>query len=384
MATTSRDRVLQALEFRETDYVPCCFSAWSALRQHCADQRDYVERQLAQGLDVVVDLGELPVRHHPAVKNRQWREEVKGERYPILHSEYDTPAGKLRRGVRISADWEHGEEVPFLSDFNIVRSSPQLVTADSSLEALEYLLVPPTAEEIRDYETRASASRKLAAERGLATTAGVSMHGDMACWLSGIQELSLMSMDQPAFLHRYLDLVERWNRGRMEVVLAQKPDILIRRGWYENADFWSPATYREFVAPSLARDARQAHAAGAKLGYILSCSSMPLLDQLMDAGLDVMLGVDPAQDRMMDLRKLKERTHGRMALWGGVCGYLTVECGEPEDIRREVRQAISILGPGGGLLLAPVTNVRADTPRARRNVEVLIDEWKHVRTPSRG
>ncbi len=67
-----------------------------------------------------------------------------------------------------------------------------------------------------------------------------------------------------------------------------------------------------------------------------------------------------------------------MALWGGVCGYLTVECGTTEDIRKEVREAVATLSPGGGLILAPVTNVRADTEVARRNVDALIDEWKRL------
>lgn len=376
--TTSRDRVLDAIAFRATDYVPCCFSAWSALYERCKDEADYLDQQIARGLDVIGHLGDLPVSHDPRVTNRQWREETPGEPYPVLHSEYTTPAGKLHRGVRISADWEHGDTVPFLSDFNIVRSRPQLVTSDSSLEALDYLLVPPTDDEIHEYRRNARASRRLAEERGLAITSSYSMHGDMACWLSGIQELTLMCLDHPEFAHRYFDLIERWNRSRMAVMLAEKPDIFIRRGWYENADFWSPALYREFLAPALARDAQQVHASGARFGYLVSCSSMPLLDIFMGAGVDVLLGVDPAQDRMMDLQELKRRTHGKMALWGGVCGYLTVECGSTDDIRREVRQAVSTLSPGGGLLLAPVTNVRADTEVARRNVDALIDEWRKV------
>ena len=106
---------------------------------------------------------------------------------------------------------------------------------------------------------------------------------------------------------------------------------------------------------------------------------MPLLDSFLEAGVDILMGVDPAQDRMMDLRVLKQKTHGRMALWGGVCGYLTMETGSAEDIRRQVRNAVSVLGPGGGLLVAPVTNVRADTPTSWRNVEAMVDEWKRVR-----
>jgi uroporphyrinogen decarboxylase len=82
---------------------------------------------------------------------------------------------------------------------------------------------------------------------------------------------------------------------------------------------------------------------------------------------------------MMNLPVLKERTMGRMALWGGVCGYLTVECGSPADIRREVRNAISVLAPGGGFILAPVTNVRADTERSWENVGALVQEWKRLR-----
>jgi len=165
----------------------------------------------------------------------------------------------------------------------------------------------------------------------------------------------------------------------MAVILRQKPDIFIRRGWYENVDFWTPDHCREFLLPGLTRDAEQVHAAGARLGYIMSCSSMPLLDLFIEAGVDILLGVDAAQDRMMDLPLLKEKTGGRMALWGGVCGYLTVECGSTDDIRREAREAVSTLAPGGGFILAPVTNVRAGTDRSWRNVDALVEEWKLVR-----
>jgi hypothetical protein len=375
---SSRERMLAALACREPDRVPCCFSAFMALGKKCRSREEYVTRQQEMGLDVVVEFGELPVRHEPVVTNRQWREDPPGGPYPLLHSEYDTPAGKLLRTVSKSEDWEHGDTVPFLSDFIIARGVKHLITPDDSLEALRYLLAPPTDEEAQAYAKRAAAARALADERKLATMAGVAMHGDFACWLSGIQGLMLMCMDQPEFVREYFAIVEDWNRKRMAVVLAEKPDVFIRRGWYESADFWSPALYREFQLPALRRDAEQVHAAGSKLGYIVSCSSMPLLDLFMEAGVDVLLGIDPAQDRMLDMPLMKRKTQGRMALWGGVCGYLTVECGTPEDIRSEVREAVKVLAPGGGFILAPVTNVRADTEQAWRNVEAMIAEWKRL------
>ena len=81
----------------------------------------------------------------------------------------------------------------------------------------------------------------------------------------------------------------------------------------------------------------------------------------------------------MDLQTLKEKSRGRICLWGGVCGYLTMEEGSPEDVREQVRQAVSILAPGGGFILSPVTNVREDNERVRANVDALIDEWRSLR-----
>jgi len=376
---SSRERILAALSFQERDYVPCCFSAFMALSEKCASQQQFIDRQLEMGLDVSVNLAELPVRHAPSVEIKQWREQPPGAPYPVLHCEYQTPAGVLRRMVNQSEDWPHGDRVPFISDHIIPRATRHLVTPEDSLDALRYLFAAPTDEDVKAYRSRWAAAKGLAAAHGLVTVGGVAMHGDMACWLSGIEPLMIMCTDHPAFVRDYLAIIEDWNRGRMQVMLDEGVDIFVRRGWYESADFWSPRTYREFQFPGLKRDAEQVHAAGAKLGYIMSCSSMPLLDQLMEAGVDILMGVDPAQDRMMNLPVLKERTMGRMALWGGVCGYLTVECGSSADIRREVQNAISALAPGGGFILAPVTNVRADTDRSWENVRTLIEEWKRLR-----
>jgi hypothetical protein len=81
----------------------------------------------------------------------------------------------------------------------------------------------------------------------------------------------------------------------------------------------------------------------------------------------------------MDLPELKRRTSGRMCLWGGVCGYLTVERGAPEEVREQVRRSLSILGRGGGFILSPVTNVREDNERVWRNLDAMIETWRSLR-----
>jgi hypothetical protein len=99
---------------------------------------------------------------------------------------------------------------------------------------------------------------------------------------------------------------------------------------------------------------------------------MDLLPLLREAGVDVLIGVDP---RAWDMAEAKRRLAGDVALWGGVNGHLTVEGGSPDEVRAEVREAIATLGPGG-FILSPVDNVRGDDARVRENVAALIDEWQ--------
>jgi uroporphyrinogen decarboxylase len=103
---------------------------------------------------------------------------------------------------------------------------------------------------------------------------------------------------------------------------------------------------------------------------------MPLLDMIAEAGVDALIGVDP---REWDLERTKRKLGGKVCLWGGVNGHLTVEQGTEEQVAAEVRRALAALAPGGGFILSPVDNVREDSPQIRRNVAALIEEWQRAR-----
>jgi len=376
---SSRDRMLAALNCQEPEYVPCCFSAFQILERRCAGQQEFVDRQLQMGLDVAVAVHAPPVRHDPRVRIREWREEDPSLPYLILHKGYETPAGVLHTAVNRTEDWPWGDQVPFLDDYLIPRSSKRLVTSEDDLPALRYLLAPPTGDDVAGFREQCRRAKELAKERELITIAYYGMVGDVACWLAGMQDLMMATADSPEFVRGLLAAIEEWNSQVTDVVLDHGVDVFVRRAWYENADMWAPAQYREFILPGLRRDAEKVHQAGTKFGYLMSCASMPLSDMMMEAGVDVLMGVDPAQDRMMDLRALKQRTAGRMCLWGGVCGYLTLERATPQEVAAQVRRSSAALAPGGGFILAPVTNVREDSPLVWRNIEAMIETWRSLR-----
>jgi uroporphyrinogen-III decarboxylase len=190
----------------------------------------------------------------------------------------------------------------------------------------------------------------------------------MAAWLCGLQEIVFLTADQPALVAELLHLIAEWNLARMQVVLAE--------------GLGSPALYRQFLLPYLKTEVETAHAQGVKFGYILTTSAMPLLDMILEAGVDVLLSVDPVQGGY-DLAAVKAKARGRLCLWGGVNGSLTVEAGTPDQFRQAVTDALALLAPDHGFILSPVDGIYDPSDRTKRNLRHFVDAWKSpARVPS--
>ena len=393
---SSKERMLTAIECREPDYVPCCFMIFNALRETCRDQFEFVEKQLEMGLDAFVelpvrpakrdratseqgDLWGLPVRFDPAVEVKDWREDAAGERYPILQREYVTRAGALTTAVNKTADWVQGDRVPLFDDFVIPRARKRLVTGPEDLAALRHLLTPPAEEDIAAFREAARPAKELAAKHDLLVVGEWGVLFDAASWLCGMEEVVMAAIDRPAYVEELFSIIAQWNRRRMEVMLDEGVDLFIRRGWYETTDFWSPDLYRRFILPHLKEDARTVHEAGSKLALITTSAYTPLLDMYLEAGIDVLIGLDPVQDVRADFALTKQKLGGKVCLWGGVNGFVTVEQGTTEDVRKATREAMQVLAPGGGFILSPVDNVTVDSEPVWANVHALIDEWRKWR-----
>jgi len=381
MELTSRERMLLTMEYRETDYIPCCFMMFHGLRDRFPnDQKKFVEAQLALGLDAVVELPELPITVHPDVSTRTWLEKnAPGEIFSLIHKEYNTPGGTMHTVVRQTEDWPHGDDIEFYSDFNVPRSKRYHVNGRMDLKALRYMLMPPTRAEVKEYREQCAALKKYAQEKGLAVRGVRGVLIDAAIRFAGVENLIYAAIDDPDYFAEYLDIISNWNLQRMEIVLDEKPDFFLRRAWYENASFWSRDIFRKFMMPPLVKEVRWAHEAGVKYGYLNTCSYMSLLDDFIEIGFDVLIGVDPVEDKKLDVPALKQKALGKFSLWGGGNGFVTVEKGTREEIRQEVINAIRDLAPGGGFILSPVDNVRDTSDRVLQNAIIFIDTWKENR-----
>jgi hypothetical protein len=386
---SSRERMIAALDHRQADHIPLSFMLFNGLKSISNSYLDFIQRQIELGLDVFVELPPrppvvandyynlhgIPVNYHPSVSIREWIERFPDEDDPVMIKEYSTPAGMLRTEVRQTDDWRWGDHVPFLDDYLVPRSRKFLIDGENDLEAFSYLLVDPSPDEISQFHRESEPAIALAKERDLLLAGGWGVGADLIGWVYGLQRMLFAVYDKPEFIKQLLGLIADWNRKRMEVVLEAGIDLYIKRAWYENCDFWTPNAYREFLAPILKKDIELAHERGVRFGYLISSNAMPLLEEFVDLGIDVLIGVDP---NTWDLETTKQVLGGKVCIWGGVNGHLTVEQGSEDQIRKEVQSAIQQLSPGGGFILSPVDNVREYTSSIQRNVGVLIDEWQRI------
>jgi len=120
----------------------------------------------------------------------------------------------------------------------------------------------------------------------------------------------------------------------------------------------SPATFRSFCLPALQRRIGEIHRRGFKFIKHACGNNWLLMDMFVEAGFDCYQSIQESAG--MDLKLLKERYGKKLALWGGVM-LEHLWAGTPDDVRKDVANAIRYGAPGGGFILGTSHSVAIGT-----------------------
>lgn len=125
----------------------------------------------------------------------------------------------------------------------------------------------------------------------------------------------------------------------------------------------SPQSYRDLFKPFHRRVNEWVHRHTSWKTFIHSCGSVrAFIEDFIDAGFDVLNPVQTSAAHM-DPAELKAEFGERITFWGGgIDTQRTLPFGTPEEVRREVRERIEVLGPGGGFVFNTIHNVQAEVP----------------------
>ena len=372
---SSRERLLAAMDLQPTDHVPL-WCLWSHGRDpfNRKDQLQRVPATLALGFDDTLWL-HAPWRVHPEVRQSAWTEAVPGADHALLHRRFETPAGVLEWVARSSPYLTSPDGLGVVGDLNMSHSLASLVRGPGDLPALRYLLCDPDAQQRRRFREQAHACRAAAQAHQVLLEGAYVALGDMAAWLVHPQDLIYAQHDDPGFVDELLAVIWDWHLRQIELLLDEEVDVILHRGWYEFPDFWGVAGYRRFLEPYLRREAQLVHQAGARFSFIMTKGIMPLLEDFVDIGIDLLWGVDPVQGEA-NLAGVADTLGGRLCVLGGMNGNLTMTEGTPDQVRAAVEQAMRTLAPAGGFVLSPVDKIEEWTPW--ENVEALLERWREL------
>jgi uroporphyrinogen-III decarboxylase len=370
----SRERVLAAFRREEVDYLPCSIYFNANLQLPGYELRRAEERLrlgLDLGTDPVLDVG-LSSAPGPEVTTRAWVEQ--GEP-PTLFKEFATPAGTLRHGVRLTAEWPHGEDIPW-NDFSAGHCLEPLVKTPADVEAFALVHRAPDRDDLERAREGIERGKALARGKGVAVRALAGQGLATLMFVMGAEHMVTFAVDHPAAFRRLAEVDSLVNRARIRLLADAGVDLLKRFGGYEMTNFFSPKIYERTVLPLLAEEVGVAREVGLPIYYRVVSGSGPLLGSIANLGFDCVEGFEPVLDPGCPLAEVKAALAGTSCVWTGVSspGHLGVE--GDGAVREAVRAAVETFGRRG-FILGVTNSIRAHWPW--ENTLAMIDEWKRLR-----
>lgn len=124
--------------------------------------------------------------------------------------------------------------------------------------------------------------------------------------------------------------------------------------------FMSIEHFKEFVLPGLRNVIKVSKENGVPFVKHTDGNVWPILDILVEEGIDAINPIEPAAG--MDIGEVKRKYGDRIALIGNIdCAHL-LTFGKPSQIRDAVRECIRAASPGGGHILSSSNSIHVGVP----------------------
>ena len=124
--------------------------------------------------------------------------------------------------------------------------------------------------------------------------------------------------------------------------------------------FMSMDHFKEFILPGLRNVIKVAKDNNIPFAKHTDGNIWPILDLLVDEGIDAINPIEPAAG--MDIGAVKEKYGNRIALIGNIdCSHL-LTFGKPGEIREAVKECIRKASSGGGHILSSSNSIHAGVP----------------------
>ncbi len=199
---------------------------------------------------------------------------------------------------------------------------------------------------------------------------------ETAWYMRGFERALMDLVTAPELIGCIMERVTDFYVAHTEKLLAVAGDLIDlvftaddiggQRGLLLSLGMWE-----EHIKPHHVRLNGVIHRYGARVIYHSDGAVMEAVPGLIGMGIDILQPLQFDAANMCPVN-LKEKYGDRLCFEGGVSVQKTLPFGSPDDVRREVRERIAVLGRGGGYILGPAHSIQAGTPP--ENIVAMFDE----------
>lgn len=182
---------------------------------------------------------------------------------------------------------------------------------------------------------------------------------ERAWTLCGMENLLCYMMTDGEFVHALMERICERNMRIIDIALEYDIDC------FHFGDDWGqqrglimgPKCWREYILPYLKRMYSRVHAAGKYVSQHSCGDIREIMDDVIDAGLNMYNTYQPEIYGWDYARGL----HGRLTIWGGISTQVDLPVKTPDEIYKLTRDWIEFF-PDGGLVCAPTHAIPGDVP----------------------
>ena len=213
------------------------------------------------------------------------------------------------------------------------------------------------------------------------TIFGVGMIFFERSWaLRGMENILMDFVLHPEFVEELFDNLMQMQLDALDKILPLPIDSIMfgddvgaQKGLIMGTEYW-----REFLKPRLTKMYGKARDAG-KIVSIHSCGdNSEIMEDLIEIGVQIL---HPFQPEAMDPFKMKELYGDRITFNGGIGTQVTLPYGTPEEIREEVETCARVLSKNGGYIMQTTKPILPGVPieNAVAVLEAVIEEAHRAR-----
>jgi len=193
-------------------------------------------------------------------------------------------------------------------------------------------------------------------------------------YLMSMQDLLMAIVTQPELVRALVEMSVTINLELAKEVAARGAKIVYTGDdyAYNKGPLMSPKHFREFFYPGLCRVMGGYKELGLYVIKHTDGNLWPILDMIIDSGIDCLDPIDPQAG--MDLAEVKAKYGDRVALKGNVDCAQLMTFGTPAEVVEATTEALRIGMPGGGYILSSSNSIHSAVKP--ENYVAMLETWR--------